>query len=67
MSTSLGMVVSITALGAAIQKIAITDKSGNLKPITLGFEDIAQYEQCNCYAGATLGPNAGRIGAAAFL
>ncbi len=61
MATSLGMVVSITALGAAIQKIAITDKNGNLKPITLGFENIEQYERCNCYAGATLGPNAGRI------
>ncbi len=61
MSTSLGMVVSITALGASIQKIAITGKDGSSRPITLGFDDITQYERCVCYAGATLGPNAGRI------
>lgn len=61
MSTSLGMTVSIMALGAAIQKVALTDEHGREQPITLGFEDMGLYEHCICYAGATLGPNAGRI------
>lgn len=64
MSTSLGMTVSVTALGAAILQIAIRDESGREQPITLGFENMEPYESCICYAGATLGPNAGRIGEA---
>lgn len=64
MTTSLGMTVSVMALGAAIQQIAIREESGRERPVTLGFEDMGPYESCLCYAGATLGPNAGRIGKA---
>ena len=64
MVTSLGMTVTVTALGAAIQKVAIRDETGRELPVTLGFEDMGQYESCICYAGTTLGPNAGRIGEA---
>ncbi|MBE7718385.1 aldose epimerase family protein [Lacrimispora indolis] len=62
MTTGRGMTVSVTALGAAIQKVAIREETGREQPLTLGFEDMGQYESCIYYAGATLGPNAGRIG-----
>jgi aldose 1-epimerase len=64
MTTSLGMTVSVMALGAAIQKVAVRDESGREHPVALGFENMEPYESCICYAGATLGPNAGRIGEA---
>ncbi len=64
MATSRGMTVSVMALGAAIQKVAIRDESGREQPVALAFENMEQYENCICYAGATLGPNAGRIGKA---
>lgn len=62
MTTSRGMTVSVTALGAAIQRVSLRDESGREQAVALGFEDMVPYESCICYAGATLGPNAGRIG-----
>lgn len=62
MTTSRGMTVSVTALGAAIQRVSLRDEKGREQTVTLGFEDMDHYESGICYAGATLGPNAGRIG-----
>ena len=56
-----GLTVSILPLGASIQKISVTDPDGQKLPIALGFPDIQPYKELVCYAGATLGPNAGRI------
>lgn len=61
MTTSLGLTVSILSLGASIQKIAIAAEDGTECPLALGFPNVTAYEECTCYAGATLGPNAGRI------
>lgn len=61
MTTSHGLTVSILSLGASIQKIAAITEDGTECPLALGFPDITAYEACACYAGATLGPNAGRI------
>lgn len=56
-----GLTVSILPLGASLQKISITGTDGTELPIALSFWDIQPYEDLVCYAGATLGPNAGRI------
>lgn len=56
-----GLTVSILPLGASVQKISVTDPDGREIPIALGFPDLQSYQKPVCYAGATLGPNAGRI------
>lgn len=56
-----GLTVSVLALGGVLQKIAISDKNGQERPLALGFPYPEPYESLVCYAGATLAPNAGRI------
>ncbi len=56
-----GLTGSILPLGASLQKISVTDTDGTELPIALSFLGIQPYEDLVCYAGATLGPNAGRI------
>lgn len=56
-----GFTVSILPLGASIQKITVTLKKGREIPLALSFPEIRPYRELVCYAGATLGPNAGRI------
>ena len=55
------LTVSILPLGATIQKIALREKNGQEIPLALSFADIQPYETTVCYAGTTLGPNAGRL------
>ena len=59
--TKSGFTLSILSLGASIQKIAFSDRGGQEVSIALGFPAADPYEKQVCYAGATLGPNAGRI------
>ncbi len=56
-----GLTAAILPLGAVIQKIAVFDASGQDIPLALGFPGPRPYEALACYAGAALGPNAGRI------
>jgi Galactose mutarotase and related enzymes len=60
-STGQGLTVSVLTLGAAIQRVVLEDKKGNLTDLALGFPNADPYETGLCYAGATLAPNAGRI------
>lgn len=55
-----GLTLSILPLGASIQKISVRDQGREI-PLALGFPQAGPYEELLCYAGATLGPNAGRI------
>lgn len=59
--TSNGLKVSLTTLGASIQKIALIDENSRFVDVALGFPAPDLYESLCCYAGATLAPNAGRI------
>lgn len=61
MTTRRGLAVSVMTLGAAIRTVTVRDDNGTVLPIALGFEDPARYQDNPCYAGVTLGPNAGRI------
>ncbi len=60
MTNSRGLTVSVMTLGAGIERILLTDK-GREYHLALGFTDVKHYRSSECFAGATLGPNAGRI------
>jgi len=53
--------VTISTLGAAITEFSAPDKHGIFKNIALSLFPVSQYVNNTSYAGATLGPNAGRI------
>ena len=55
------LTAAILPLGASIQKIVACDEDGKEIPLTLGFPEPEPYQSVTCYAGAALGPNAGRI------
>ena len=61
MTTSQGLTVSIMTLGAGIEKIILKNQKEQEHHLALGFPDISNYKSSDSYAGATLGPNAGRI------
>lgn len=56
-----GLCAVVSPLGAALQKIAVPDALGREVSLALGFPGPQPYESLSCYAGASLGPNAGRI------
>lgn len=55
------LTASVLPLGAVLQKIAFLDKDGLEHSLALGFPAPEPYASPACYAGAILGPNAGRI------
>ena len=56
-----GLTASFLPLGAVLQKIAFLDNDGLEHSLALGFPTPESYASLACYAGAILGPNAGRI------
>lgn len=59
-----GMEVEILSAGAAISRILVPDLAGNFENIVLSFADKSTYYGNSLYAGAILGPVAGRISGA---
>ena len=60
-TTNLGLTVTLSPLGASIQKIAIRTVQGEYLSMALSLPDPTVCPADAGYAGATLGPNAGRI------
>ena len=60
-TTNLGLTVTLSPLGASIQKIAIRTDQGEDLSMALSLPDPTVRPADAGYAGATLGPNAGRI------
>lgn len=56
-----GITVEICTLGAAITRLLLPDRRGLLHNVVLTLADKAGYGNNPFYAGAALGPNAGRI------
>ena len=56
-----GMKVVFTDMGAAIVEIWVADKDGVMRDVTLGYDDVQQYEKEGTYFGAIVGRNANRI------
>jgi len=61
-----GMKVSFTNYGANIVNILVPDAKGNLADVTLGFENLAGYEENPPGFGSFIGRHANRIGDAKF-
>ena len=59
-----GMSASITNYGAALVKLNVPDKEGNLRDVVLGYDDVTGYEKGDGSFGAPVGRNANRIGGA---
>lgn len=60
------MAVSVTNFGAALVKVLVPDKDGNLTDVVLGYDDAAGYEKGTASFGASVGRNANRIGGASL-
>lgn len=66
LENSKGMKVEVTDFGANLVSLLVPDAGGNVADVVLGFDSVAAYEVNGCFFGAVVGPNANRIGGAAF-
>lgn len=58
--------IEIINYGATIISFNIKDKSGNIRDIVLGYDNIDDYEKGEKYFGATIGRNSNRIEGSQF-
>ncbi len=56
-----GMAVSVTDYGAAVVSILVPDQHGEPTDVILGYDCAEDYENGDCYLGATVGRCANRI------
>lgn len=61
-----GVEVAITNLGGRIVSLIVPDKTGILRDVVLGFDNVQDYKNIPSDFGATIGRYANRIGNAAF-
>lgn len=61
-----GAYAEVLPFGAALVKLCVPDRDGNLRDVVLGYDDMAGYLKNNDYFGVTVGPNANRIENARF-
>ncbi len=61
-----GMKAELTNLGAILVRLFVPDKEGKVADVVLGFDKVEDYYKNPSFFGAVIGPNANRIGGAAF-
>lgn len=61
-----GMEAKITNYGACLVGLLVPDKNGKLDDVVLGFDTLEEYFVNPSFFGVVIGPNANRIGGAAF-
>lgn len=66
LENSKGMKASVMNLGAVLVKLEVPDKAGKAEDVVLGFDSGERYYTNPSFFGAVIGPNANRIGGAAF-
>jgi aldose 1-epimerase len=66
LTSSTGATATILDWGGTIQSLKVPDKSGALGDVTLGFDNIEQYESQSPYFGALIGRVANRIAKGQF-
>ena len=54
----------ILTYGATLRSLTVPDREGRPVDVVLGFDRMEDYVDHSCYFGATIGPNANRIGGA---
>lgn len=62
-----GMEVKVTDLGAILVSVIVPDAKGNKDDVVLGYPEAKGYLKNPSFFGATIGPNANRIGGAQFI
>ena len=65
-SNSKGMQVAVTNIGAALVKVRCPDRKGMTADVVLGFDRGEEYLKNPSFFGVVIGPNANRIGGAAY-
>lgn len=65
-SNSKGMKAGVINYGAILVDLFVPDKNGKAEDIVLGFDTLEPYFENESFFGATIGPNANRIGGASF-
>lgn len=65
-TNSKGMKAGIINYGAILVNLFVPDKNGKLDDVVLGYDTLEPYFENGSFLGATVGPNANRIGGAAF-
>lgn len=61
-----GIRARVINFGAILVNLFVPDKDGNAADVVLGFEKLEDYYNNSSFFGATIGPNANRIGNASF-
>ena len=61
-----GLEAKITNIGAAVVGLLVPDKNGEFADVVLGFDKGEDYFSNPSFFGVTIGPNANRVGGAAF-
>ena len=61
-----GVEVKIANIGAAVVSLMVPDKNGEFADVVLGFDKGEDYFSNPSFFGVTIGPNANRVGGAAF-
>lgn len=65
-SNSKGMQAGVINYGAILVNLMVPDKDGNIADVVLGYDKLEDYFANGSFFGATIGPNANRIGGAKF-
>jgi aldose 1-epimerase len=63
---SKGMVAKVMNLGAILVELWVPDSKGEVQDLVLGFDKAESYYGNPSFFGATIGPNANRIGGATY-
>lgn len=61
-----GVQARVINYGAVLVNLFVPDKDGNVEDVVLGFDSLEGYFGNGSFLGATIGPNANRIGGACF-
>ena len=66
LSNANGVRARVINYGAVLVNLFVPDKDGNAEDVVLGFDTLEGYYDNGSFFGATIGPNANRIGDACF-
>lgn len=66
LTNAMGLSAQVMNYGAILVSVTAPDISGKMEDVVLGFDTLAPYFKNPSFFGATVGPNANRIGGAQF-
>ena len=59
-------ILELLPYGAAVRRLRVPDRDGNMTDICLGYDDLDSYRALDACFGGTIGRCANRIGGASF-